>query len=335
MRTEIKAALVLGLFGILGAVIWGINSGQKNRIEIPLDVTPDDVNSTSGVKLAFGSANGAASGFEPIVTTPAAKGEDEQRQPSRPFSYPDNLAAAADANNPVTTGVGGAVDERDPGLPPLARSEQPGTEDPESEHGGDADAASDPIAVDTSPDDSSGLSRTTAEVKRTPGDTDDQPLQPERDGDSRLNALSPSPNAGGTYVLHENDTFISIARAKLGHEKYWKAIQAANPDLDPLRLQPDTAIKLPSQEAIAAMDRKAAAPAVKTGTAAAGDGSKRALTYVVAPGDTLSSIARNILKDESKWYAIYALNRDKLNSPDHIVDGTELRIPDITPKKLD
>ena len=31
MRTEIKAALVMGLFGILCAVIWGINSGRDQR----------------------------------------------------------------------------------------------------------------------------------------------------------------------------------------------------------------------------------------------------------------------------------------------------------------
>ena len=32
MRTEIKAALVMMLFGVLAAVIWGINSGRDQRI---------------------------------------------------------------------------------------------------------------------------------------------------------------------------------------------------------------------------------------------------------------------------------------------------------------
>ena len=330
MRTEIKAALVLGLFGILGAVIWGINSGQKNRIEIPLDVTPDDVNSTSGAKFASDLDKRGASGFEPVVTTPPAKEEDDLRQPTTPFSYPDNLAAGADADEPQTTGAGGPLDERDPGLPPLAHSERADRANSESGDGGDAEAAPSPIAAETSGDDRGGLARTAVEAEAAPDDAGDQPLQPERGGDSRLNALSSSPNAGGTYILQQNDTFISIARAKLGHERHWKAIQAANPDLDPLRLQPNTAIKLPSAEAIAGMDRKAAAPAVTSGTAGT-----RALTYVVAPGDTLSSIARNILQDESKWDVIYELNRDKLSSPNHIVDGTELRIPSAAPKKLD
>lgn len=335
MRTEIKAALVLGLFGILGAVIWGINSGRKNRIEIPLDVTPDDVNSTGGDRLASVLDQGGASGFEPIVTTPPTEDEDDLRQTGAPFSYPDNLAAGADADIPEPTGAGGPVEERGSGFPPFVRGGPPDGEDSDSDDGGDADASSAPIAAETSGDDRGGLAHTGVESEAAPGDADDQPLQPERGRDSRLNALSSSPNAGGTYVLRQDDTFISIARAKLGHEKYWKAIQAANPDLDPLRLQLNTPIKLPSSEAIAAMERKSTATAVKTETASAGDTSNGALTYIVAPGDTLSSIARNILNDESKWDVIYELNRDKLSSPDHIVDGTVLRVPDTTPKKLD
>lgn len=31
MRTEVKAALLLGLFGILAAVLWGINSTRADR----------------------------------------------------------------------------------------------------------------------------------------------------------------------------------------------------------------------------------------------------------------------------------------------------------------
>ena len=53
----------------------------------------------------------------------------------------------------------------------------------------------------------------------------------------------------------------------------------------------------------------------------------------MAPGDTLTAIARKLLEDGSRWDEIYELNRDKLSSPDRIVDGTELRIPQRKPKE--
>ncbi|MCK4340534.1 MAG: LysM peptidoglycan-binding domain-containing protein, partial [Phycisphaerae bacterium] len=51
-------------------------------------------------------------------------------------------------------------------------------------------------------------------------------------------------------------------------------------------------------------------------------------TYVVERGDTLTSIARNVLHDPERWREIYELNQDKIPDPDLLVIGTELRLPE-------
>ncbi len=49
-------------------------------------------------------------------------------------------------------------------------------------------------------------------------------------------------------------------------------------------------------------------------------------TYTVKPGDTLFSIARRFLGDQSRWNQIYQLNTDRISDPKHIVPGQVLRI---------
>lgn len=50
-------------------------------------------------------------------------------------------------------------------------------------------------------------------------------------------------------------------------------------------------------------------------------------TYVVQPGDTLSSIARNQLGDAGRWPEIFALNRTIIRHPDRIFPGQTLILP--------
>lgn len=52
-----------------------------------------------------------------------------------------------------------------------------------------------------------------------------------------------------------------------------------------------------------------------------------AVTYVVRKGDTLRTIATQLLGDESAWTRIYAANRPQIPNPDALVIGTRLTIP--------
>ena len=50
-------------------------------------------------------------------------------------------------------------------------------------------------------------------------------------------------------------------------------------------------------------------------------------SYVVKPGDTLSSISRKVYGKSSRWKEIYNANRDRLVSPEALKVGQSLRIP--------
>jgi nucleoid-associated protein YgaU len=50
-------------------------------------------------------------------------------------------------------------------------------------------------------------------------------------------------------------------------------------------------------------------------------------TYVVESGDSLSKIAKEVYGDASRWPDIYEANRDKIDDPNLIYPGQELRIP--------
>ena len=54
------------------------------------------------------------------------------------------------------------------------------------------------------------------------------------------------------------------------------------------------------------------------------------VTYTVQAGDTLSKIAKEYYGDSGQYRAIYEANRDKLDDPDDIRAGQELRIPPAT-----
>ena len=61
-------------------------------------------------------------------------------------------------------------------------------------------------------------------------------------------------------------------------------------------------------------------------SAAAAQPVAKPATYTVKPGDTLFSIARQFLGDQSLWNQIYQLNTDRISDPSHIVPGQVLRI---------
>jgi nucleoid-associated protein YgaU len=54
---------------------------------------------------------------------------------------------------------------------------------------------------------------------------------------------------------------------------------------------------------------------------------KKAKTYVVQPGDSLSKIAKELLGDAARWPEIFELNKDQIEDPNLIHVGQELRLP--------
>jgi len=157
-------------------------------------------------------------------------------------------------------------------------------------------------------------------------------------------------------TVRPNDNLIKIARRVYGsgHERQYKRIFAANRNIlsDESTLLPGQVLVIPplagaGQTAPArkagespssaegrlryrTMDlaqlQKRFSPARQTPTGKSG---RLYVVRVVRRGDTLSGIARHVLKDDSRSAVmkIYKANRDKIPDPDVLPVGVKLRIP--------
>ena len=63
----------------------------------------------------------------------------------------------------------------------------------------------------------------------------------------------------------------------------------------------------------------------KTGNTALNASASTQSDYTVLPGDSLSTIAGNVLKDKTKWTVIYDLNKDTVKDPNLIYPGQVLK----------
>jgi LysM repeat protein len=124
-----------------------------------------------------------------------------------------------------------------------------------------------------------------------------------------------TPAAGGTYEIVSGDTLAKIAK-KNGVSL--KALENANPGVDPKKLKPKMKLNLPASTK--GTDSAAVTPA---GAATTTDVSGSGETYVVKSGDTLSKIAK---KNHISVKTLRAAN-PKLASTDHIKVGDKLSIP--------
>jgi LysM repeat protein len=119
------------------------------------------------------------------------------------------------------------------------------------------------------------------------------------------------PAGGATYEVVAGDTLGKIAKA---HGVTVKALEAANPGVDPKKLKVKQKLVIPG--ATQSADTTSAAPTAAVTSA----GSE---TYVVKSGDTLSKIAK---KSGVSVRALRAAN-PKIASTDHIKVGDKLTIP--------
>lgn len=188
--------------------------------------------------------------------------------------------------------------------------------------GGDPDIANTPLGRFTEP-----LDGGEPEDVLTPRDSNAETTEADLGADP-LRELTRVPTGNTTYTIQDGDTFIALALEYYGEERFWPAIQAANPGVDPKRLQEGQVIAMPPKDRVLsgafkpATPAKTEKPAVKAGRA----------EYVVEDNDSLSSIARNVLGDSSRWDEIYELNRHQLESPDEIYAGMKLKMPPISAK---
>ncbi|MGW6262340.1 CIS tube protein [Streptomyces sp. NPDC055085] len=68
---------------------------------------------------------------------------------------------------------------------------------------------------------------------------------------SLLGSLPTNPTSGGlagrgAHEMHQGENLVHVAKRKLGHPRYWRALAQANGLDDPLRIKPGTSIYVPS-----------------------------------------------------------------------------------------
>jgi nucleoid-associated protein YgaU len=135
----------------------------------------------------------------------------------------------------------------------------------------------------------------------------------------------PSATAGATHLVAEGETLSAIAAARLGDARRWREIAAANPSVDPDRLQVGQRLTLPGASGAAAP--RGTAPAATAPAPPAPAPSVALREHVVAEGETLSSIAAQHLGSAAAWPRLFEANRDRLPGPDRVRVGQRLRIP--------
>ena len=111
--------------------------------------------------------------------------------------------------------------------------------------------------------------------------------------------------------LHVQDDKLyikGIAPSDEAKGKFWDQIKLVNPNQDDITAD----INVDSSRAQAAT---------------AGGGSQNTQSYTVKSGDTLSKISKQFYGDANEYMQIFYANRDKINDPDKIQVGQELKIP--------
>ncbi len=152
-------------------------------------------------------------------------------------------------------------------------------------------------------------------VPQTAARTMQKQSQPEQ--------VTPSATDRSRVILVKaGDHLSSLARRHLGSDTRWPELFEANrdqlPDADSLR---------PGMKLVLPQTARSSAPPVESDRSAKPAIKPATQTHTVRSSETLSSIARDVLGDEGKWYAIYQANRDRLSSPNDIRPGQKLRIP--------
>jgi LysM repeat protein len=179
----------------------------------------------------------------------------------------------------------------------------------------DMSAPSNSMTTDTSalpPPDMSASSNSAPMTAAATSNTIPTPPAPMQMPPPPQQPIVPEAGAGTDYVVVQGDTLGKIAKA---HGVTLKALEAANPGLDPKKLKIKQKLTIPAPTQSASTDA--------TSAAAGAMGGSSGETYVVKSGDTLSKIAK---KHGVTLKALRAAN-PTVSSTDHIKVGDKLTIP--------
>lgn len=335
MRAEVKVGLIVGLVAIAGAGIWWFSRSTNELGEVPFDRAALDEKPSGETALASDSVPTASDRRAADRPTPRrAERTTPTATPGRRATPTPGLAERAEgtpekpAVTPLSPEPGSSAARitprtEEPGGPAgRAPGAEPGQPSPGQAPPGDMAVGGDVTGTKTT--------EAGATEAGTPAGPAPSVTPPRR----RSTPVAPQVPARGSYVIQPGDRLIDIARYEYDDGTLWRAIKAANPDIDENALQIGQTIQIPSRAEALRLSSSGttpaqaapAAPARRTEPSPDASQADRA-TYVVERGDSLIKIARNVLNDEARWEEIYELNRDQLTSPHLLRIGMELRLP--------
>jgi LysM repeat protein len=119
----------------------------------------------------------------------------------------------------------------------------------------------------------------------------------------------------GQWTVKPGDTLWDIAQATMGDGSQWQKLWQTNKSLisNPDELQPGIVLTIPSESPTTGA-ATSSAPACQS-------------SYTVKPGDSLVTIARDELGDESLWQTIWAANKDSIPFANMLSVGQRLVLP--------
>ncbi len=344
MSTEVKVWLVIGLVVIVFAVWWWARNPSDQKPDLSMNATTMKPAETLAPPSGADSARPAAD--ESAAASPApARGElrslDElegETPPAEPWRPPPDVLGVAPPERRLPESRA-AIDEPG-GLsdPALGAGEPESPAHPAGATSGDRTSGDVELKItdgSTAPatqDRPATLPAERGAALPTGESAGDRPppaagAQPGRDSANVGSGGATVPSVPRRYRIQDGDTLMKIAREMYDDERHWTAIKAANPGIDERRLIVGHELVVPP------LNLPSAPPA----SADSAGGARREPTsqpvridralYVVAEGDTLTSIAREVLGNENRWPEIFELNRDKLKSPNAIYAGMQLKLP--------
>ena len=150
-------------------------------------------------------------------------------------------------------------------------------------------------------------------------------------GPSTPTAAAPKPASRKLHRLKRGDTLYGLAERYLGDGKEYRLLFEVNRALlkTPHRLPVGLEIVIPESEDVAGLSDTAGAnlAASTTSTLFQPEPGRRPRRYTVERGDTLIAIARRVYGDGRQYRRIYRANRDRMQSPDNLVEDMVLEIP--------
>ena len=122
-------------------------------------------------------------------------------------------------------------------------------------------------------------------------------------------------------TVKTGDTLSGLASEYLGGASRWPELLKANRDQlrTPEQLREGMKLRIPRQQTVA--------PNTTTTITTTQTRTPQPAKYTVRSGDTLSSIAGQLLGSQRNWDKLYEANRRILKSPDDLQVGMELKIP--------